>query len=65
MNVFSSSTPSTQEVAAPPPEVIPSELSKTPLATIGSLAVQIPKSIDGNDLDSIIANWRAACYIAA
>ncbi|KAL8280858.1 hypothetical protein RQP46_006862 [Phenoliferia psychrophenolica] len=64
MNVFST-TSNDKEAAAPPPEVIASELSTTPLATIGSLAVQVPKSVDGSDLDSIHTNWRAACFIAA
>jgi hypothetical protein len=67
MNVFKSS-PAPDDIAetpAPPPTVIPSELSYTPQATLASLAVQLPKPVAGADLDSIIANWRASCFIAA
>ncbi|KAM0748828.1 D-xylulose 5-phosphate/D-fructose 6-phosphate phosphoketolase [Meredithblackwellia eburnea MCA 4105] len=63
MNVFKSSD---KEGDAPPPQVVPSELSQSPAATIASLAVQLLKPAPiGHDLDSIIAGWRASCFIAA
>ncbi|KAK4054699.1 hypothetical protein OIO90_003511 [Microbotryomycetes sp. JL221] len=53
--------------SAPAPPVVASELSKTPEATIASLAVQLDPDVShlpSGHLDSIIANWRASCYLA-
>lgn len=51
---------------APPPAIIPSELSGKD-HTLASLPVQldidVSKYKDGH-IDSIIANWRASCYLA-
>ncbi|BGP16790.1 hypothetical protein JCM10213_002184 [Rhodosporidiobolus nylandii] len=54
---------------APPPEIVPSQLSKTPQLAIDQLAVSLnPKDYTAKytptHLEAIEANWRLSCYLA-
>lgn len=52
---------------APPPTVIPSQLSTTPDAPLSSLAVQLTPDAAAyapEHLAAIVAGWRASCYLA-
>ncbi|SCZ89970.1 BZ3500_MvSof-1268-A1-R1_Chr9g10658 [Microbotryum saponariae] len=54
---------------APPPTIIPSELSASPDSPLSSLAVQLDvdelsKAYDASHLDRVHQSWRASCYLA-
>lgn len=62
-------TPTSKD-EAPPPPIIPSELSYTAATTtLSSLSVQldltnIPTAIE-SQLEGVMDQWRASCYLAA
>jgi hypothetical protein len=61
---------SNREPSAPPPTIVASELHKnSTTTTLSELAVELDLTSSAsryaNQIDSIMMNWRASCYLSA